>query len=93
MATVSANGYAFTLQPNPNKGEFTISGTAVQGDEQLNIVVTDVLGQTVYTGNTTAQNGSVNAHVALANTVANGMYLVSLTSGSDRVVFHVVINR
>ena len=94
VATVSANGYTFTLQPNPNKGEFTINGTlAAQGDEQLNIVVTDVLGQAVYTGNTTAQNGSVNAHVTLANTVANGMYLVSLTSGSDRVVFHVVINR
>ena len=94
VAQISEQGNTFVLMPNPNKGEFTISGSlAGQDNEQLSIVVTNVLGQTVYTGNTTSQNGKVDASVTLGSTVANGMYLVSLTSGNDRVVFHVVINR
>ena len=93
MAQVFGQGNQFGLQPNPNKGEFTITGSVAAGDDQLNILVTDVLGQVVYTGKRNIQNGSVNEQVALPGNAANGIYLVTLTSGGDRVVFRMVVDK
>ncbi len=93
VAQVSAQGNQFGLMPNPNKGEFTITGSVAAGDDQLSIVVTDVLGQVVYTGKRNIQNGSVNEQVILPGNTANGIYLVTLTSGGDRVVFRMVMDK
>jgi hypothetical protein len=88
-----ANGQNnFSLVPNPNKGAFTISGT-VNSNENISIVVTDVLGQTICTRSINAHNGIVHEMITLGSNIANGMYLVSITSGSDHVVFHMAINK
>ena len=93
VAQVSAQGNKFVLQPNPNKGEFTITGSLGAADEQLTIVVTDVLGQNIYSGKGNAQSGSVNERITLPGTVANGIYLVTVTSGGDRTVFRMVVDK
>jgi len=84
----------FELIPNPNKGEFTISGTLNNAaDEGVNIQVTDVLGQVVYTGATNAANGKLEAKITLGNSLANGVYLVSIINGGDHEVFHMVLEK
>ena len=84
----------FILRPNPNNGDFTISGTIRNpGDEKVNVEITDVLGQIVYEETTNAVNGNVNERISLARTFARGMYMVSVTSGEDHVVFHVLIDK
>jgi hypothetical protein len=84
----------FALVPNPNKGEFEISGTFVSlFDTRANIRVTNMLGQVVYSRNIVAVNGSVNEKIKLSNNIASGMYLVTLTSGEDHIVFQVVVNK
>ncbi len=89
----SGNGH-FTLSPNPNKGSFTIEGK-VNGNqnEPVNITVTDMLGQTIYRQLTESVNGDYSQPVKLDNCIANGMYLVSIICGQDRMVFHVVIEK
>ncbi len=85
---------SLTLMPNPNAGSFTIKGSlASAANNDLDIVVTDMLGQTIYTKTSTAKNGSVNEQVDLPKTLARGMYLVSVTSGADHVVFHVSVEK
>jgi len=84
----------FRLVPNPNKGTFTISGTLKGNtDNNVTIVMTNVLGQTVYTQLAQAHSGELSERITLSNTLANGMYIVNLTSGEDNVVFHVVLDR
>jgi Glycine rich protein/Secretion system C-terminal sorting domain/Bacterial Ig-like domain (group 2) len=83
-----------TVVPNPNKGEFTVKGTlGSKNDEEVTLQVTNMLGQTVYTGKVMTRGGNINEHVKLSNTLANGMYLLNLRSGNALSVFHMVIEQ
>jgi Secretion system C-terminal sorting domain len=90
---VTNNGSDFKLLPNPNKGAFTISGTLKNNGEDATIIVTDMLGQTIYKGTVQARKGNFNERITLDNSVASGNYFVSITSGDDHAVFHVVVNK
>ena len=52
-----------------------------------------MLGQQVYKSNVTARNGQLNERISLGGSVANGMYMLSLRSGTDNEVFHIVIEQ
>jgi len=79
------------LVPNPNKGAFSLQGTlATASNEELNVEVTNMLGQVVYSGKVKANAGAINERIELSN-AASGMYLLNLSTGNDRAVFHFVI--
>jgi hypothetical protein len=93
VANVSVPG-GFTLVPNPNKGEFTISGTLDNPLlDQVEIKITNVLGQTIYSVRAIAYNGLVNEHIKLNESTAAGIYLLGITAGDEHRVFHVVIDK
>ena len=80
--------------PNPNKGEFTVKGTfGVSDDVAVSMELTNMLGQVVYKGNTIAKSGILDEHIRLNNTLANGMYLLSVRSEGASKVFHVVVEQ
>ena len=84
----------FTLAPNPNKGEFIITGTlSNSSDDRIFVKIVDILGQTIYSSIVHANSGQVNEHIVLPSTVANGMYLVNITSGENKEVYHVSVDR
>ncbi len=84
----------FTLIPNPNSGEFTIKGTFASGkDEEATIEVVNMLGQVVYRAKATAVGGLLNEQVKINGTLANGMYLLNLHSGTESKVSHFVISK
>jgi uncharacterized protein YjdB len=80
--------------PNPNKGTFTLSGQIgnTMTDEEVSVEITDMLGQVVYSNTLSAPGGRLNAQVQLRS-VANGMYLLSLRSGGESKLFHIVIEQ
>jgi hypothetical protein len=59
----------------------------------MNVEVTNMLGQVVYSSEVTAKGGVINERIELNNTLANGMYLLNLSNGSDRKVFHFVVKQ
>lgn len=82
------------LVPNPNKGTFTLKGSlGTVNDEEVAIEVTNMLGQVVYSNKHTAQNGTIDQQIRLSNTLANGMYILNLRSGSETTTFHFVIEQ
>ncbi len=91
----SVNGASiFTLLPNPNNGSFTIKGMLRNNlNATVNIEITNMLGQVVYKNAAEVQNGRMNEHIVLGNSIASGVYLVNITSGEDHEVFHVVIDK
>ncbi|MCD6011438.1 MAG: C-terminal target protein [Flavipsychrobacter sp.] len=89
----SLNG-SLRLIPNPNKGAFSLQGNigAVNNGE-LDIEVTNMLGQSVYRGKATAKNGEVDERIQLNGNLANGMYLLNVRSENASGVFHFVVEQ
>jgi len=90
-----ATGNDLSISPNPNKGDFLITGSLgiTGGDVNVSLVITNMLGQVVYKNSAIARNGNLNEHVQLANNIANGMYLLTVRSGSEYKAFHIVIQQ
>ncbi len=83
-----------TILPNPNKGEFTIKGQLSSvSDEEVTIELANMLGQVVHRGNVIAKGGALNEQIMLGSNLANGMYLLTLRSGTATGVFHVVVEK
>jgi hypothetical protein len=52
-----------------------------------------MLGQVVYSGTAKARGGNLNERVELGSGLANGMYLLNISNGNDRKVFHFVLKQ
>ncbi len=90
---VSASNSNMQVMPNPSRGTFAVVGNlGTNSDEELSLEVTDMAGRVIYSNKAMAVNGNVNAQVQL-NGVANGMYLLTVRSGMENKVFHVVIEQ
>ena len=83
---------SFMLIPNPNKGTFIIKGNIGAADN-LTVKITDVLGQVVYTQTLQIHNGVVNEQVVLGSSLANGVYLINITSPAGSNVYHMVLDK
>jgi hypothetical protein len=82
------------LLPNPNKGQFTIKGSLASHDnEDIAVEITDMLGQVVYKSTVKALAGNINERISLRNDIANGMYLLSLRTAGENIVFHFVVGQ
>ena len=82
------------LVPNPNRGTFTIKGQlATSNDEEVTLEVRDMLGQLVYGETVTAKSGQLNETITLNSGLANGMYMLNMLSGTNKKVFHFVIEQ
>ena len=85
-------GSDIRIQPNPNKGEFTVTGTTgSQGSDELVLEITDVLGRKVYSGRLKVHNGIISEHITLGSNIAPGMYLLNLRSDTGNRIFHMVV--
>jgi subtilisin-like proprotein convertase family protein/uncharacterized protein YjdB len=82
------------LLPNPNKGEFVVKGTLFSGsDEEITLEVLNMIGQSVYNGNTAVRNGVLNEKIRLSNTLANGMYMLNIHTAGGNQVIHFVLEQ
>ena len=82
-----------TVLPNPNKGAFTIKGTLGTTDQEITVIITDMLGQDVFTARSVTHNGVLNQQVQLGKSIASGMYLVNVHTADGTKVFHVVVQQ
>src|SRR5690606_25252061 len=77
---VTSNGlYIF---PNPNSGNFTISGIAT-ANKSIHLEVVNAVGQVIYTGEVVPKSGTLNEQVNLGN-VPDGIYLLRINTGNER---------
>jgi hypothetical protein len=89
-----STGSDIAVLPNPNKGEFTIKGSiGTVNDEEVSLEITDIIGQVVYRNSVTAHAGKLDEHISLSKSLANGMYMLTLRSGAENKVFHIVIEQ
>jgi hypothetical protein len=88
------NNIDVRLLPNPNKGIFSLKGAiGFTGNQDANIEVTDMLGQIVYRHHALIRNGTVNERIELNKDLANGVYLLRFSAGTEEVIFHFIVER
>ncbi len=93
MGTVTG-GSTISINPNPNKGDFTIKGSmGTATDQEVNLELTDVLGQVVYKDKLIARSGRLNSNIQIDSKLANGMYLLTLRSSECSIVVHMIIEQ
>jgi len=71
----------FDVYPNPTNGEFTIA-FELSDNQDLNVLVTDVIGKTVYSESLTRFRGKYERKLDLSSS-AIGVYTVEITSGTQ----------
>jgi trimeric autotransporter adhesin len=82
------------LFPNPNKGTFTIIGSlGSAADETVTIEITNLSGQPVYKDHVLKTNGKLYKQIEPAGKLPNGIYTLTVSSGSEHKVFHLVIEQ
>ena len=81
-----------SLSPNPNNGSFTLSGNLNStSDVMLSVNVTDIIGNTVYTGKFLTQKGAVAVQVNPGANLPDGVYLLHINSEGENEVLRFVI--
>ncbi len=81
-----------SILPNPNKGVFIVKGNmGTKRDATVNIEITNMAGQVVYSSKAIAPGGIINEQIQLSNTLANGMYILNLHNGNENKPIHFVI--
>jgi hypothetical protein len=89
-ADLNGNMNRLTLYPNPNNGMFFVKGTLSENKVQIDIV--DKAGRSIYKSEATAPDGKLNHRINLSNGLAQGIYLLRVTSGSEVFVLRFVYN-
>jgi trimeric autotransporter adhesin len=84
VAPVVENIGEIRLMPNPTSGAFTVEGN-VTGVYKNGVVleVSNMLGQVVYTAKVETPQGKFTQSVSIDKELANGVYILSVTSGSE----------
>ncbi len=80
-----------SLFPNPNNGSFNIKGE-LESAGIVELEVTNMLGQVVYSDNAVVQNTTLNHTIAMPKT-ANGIYLLRVNKDGDSKIFRFVVER
>jgi len=98
IISVSAGSISSTnnigIYPNPNTGNFIISGTFNNTtDNEATIEILNVTGQVVYTDKASVHNGMIQKRIDLGTNVPGGMYMLRLRTENDHQTQQFIIRR
>ena len=79
---VNVTDFKVSIYPNPNNGEFTLSGSWIEGDNEATIEIIDLLGQVVYRKDIRISNGKIDEQVQMGNGLSAGMYMLRINSAN-----------
>ncbi len=83
-------GDGLTLYPNPNNGIFNVLGTVPENKAHVDIV--DKIGRVVYQSDASTPGGKLNHRVNISGDMAQGIYLLRVSSGDQVTVIRFVHN-
>jgi PKD repeat protein len=92
IETISDDNASSKLYPNPNNGEFKLAISNVENTGNINIEVTNILGEVVYQTTASVSNGGIVKDINLQN-APNGTYFVRVITANKVYNTKTVINR
>jgi trimeric autotransporter adhesin len=95
LNAVAVHQTGLAIFPNPNHGEFTISGPwhTAFADGQVELTLCNIAGQTIYKNTVPVENGIIHAWIKPATILAGGMYLLRISGGNETEVLRIMIEK
>jgi hypothetical protein len=90
---ISTGVNSLAIFPNPSHGSFEIKGSLENGNQKILLEVRNIIGQVIFTREVNAVNAKVDEMVQLGDNIAPGMYLLTVQSGAETMVYHVVVEQ
>ena len=84
---------AINLVPNPNTGTFYIECTITGTEKNTTVMMTDLLGKTLYSEQADVVNGRIRKQLAIGSDVANGVYMLHVVTNGGRQVVRFNLER
>lgn len=89
-ADLNVNQNRLSLYPNPNNGIFAVQG--IVSGHKANLDIIDKAGRIIYRAEANTPDGKLNHRINLSDKLAQGIYLLRVTSGSQVYVLRFVHN-
>lgn len=90
---IKSKNIKFVVYPNPNHGEFMADISEIENNHEIQIVLTDEIGNRVYSSNFFVQENSTNKfQIIPKNQLANGIYTCTLILEGIEYNVKVVVN-
>jgi hypothetical protein len=86
------NHWSLNLYPNPNTGNFVLTGTGNIGPE-FDLEIINPAGQKVYSRHATKKAGGINEAINLDGSLANGVYTLSIIDGEKKQTTRFTLDR
>lgn len=87
-----AGGEDFTIHPNPNKGDFIITGTLENAaDEEVTMELSNVVGAVVYEKKIASTGGKIRERIVIDKNIGKGVYLLNVRSSAGGKVIRMII--
>jgi hypothetical protein len=84
-ATVTKEG-SISLYPNPNNGSFTINGSFISNDGNVQVQIVDIAGRIVHNGMVTIKANVIATEINIDAQLAPGVYTLKLSSDAQTAV-------
>jgi hypothetical protein len=89
VEVVAENDFAISVVPNPNRGEFTLTGS-ILAEGPVSVRISNILGQIVLSKELPTTDHMVAERIRL-NNVAEGIYLLHINNGSAEKTIRFVV--
>jgi len=95
VSATTQTSVPLTLLPNPNNGNFTLSGSAdfMLDAQTVKAEIIDITGHLVLSQDLPVTDGSISQSIQLPCDIVNGMYFVKLSTGTQSQVLRLSLNR
>jgi hypothetical protein len=81
------------LIPNPNAGNFSISGHVAGSETLLQLRITDLLGQTIWSGTANIYGNKFETSIDLENKLAAGLYYLHIVGASAMTTMNFMVSK
>jgi hypothetical protein len=98
FVTSIANSISFiqgvNIYPNPSQGSFAIViSTLVETDKDAEIIITDLVGQSVLSKPVTLRPGYNKEDISLGESATSGIYIVQLSVDGQSLYYRIVLDK
>jgi hypothetical protein len=92
VETITGSNASLNLYPNPNNGIFRLVVSGIDGNQNVQLQITNLLGEVVYRANTHSNNGTILQDINIQN-VSEGTYFVRVITADKVYNTKTVLNR